>query len=55
MTPPQKDAETIAWLLGLIALGLGAGLQWGWPASLIALGVVFTVWPLVKEVLRSRP
>jgi hypothetical protein len=47
------DIDTIAWIVGLIVLALGAALQWGWPASLLVVGGVFAIWPLVKTVVKA--
>lgn len=47
-----ETAETILWIVGLIMLAAGCGLMWGWPAALIALGAVFSIWPLAKNFAR---
>jgi hypothetical protein len=44
-----ENADVAAWLVGLILLAAGCGFQWGWPAALIAVGAIFSLWPLAKN------
>ncbi len=44
-----ENIEITLWLLGIISLGIGCGFQWGWPASMIAVGGLFALWPLAKR------
>jgi len=40
--------ELFVWLAGIIALAAGCWMQWGPGAALIAVGALFTIWPLAK-------
>jgi hypothetical protein len=48
----QGDLETYFWLAGQTMLAAGCWIIWGWASALIAIGLLYSVWPLVKEIAR---
>lgn len=44
--------EMCAWVAGIVALAAGCVIQWGGGAALIAVGALFTIWPLAKTFQR---
>jgi hypothetical protein len=50
----RENIDVIAWLIGLIVLASGVWMQWGGPAAMIVVGGLFSIWPLVKAIVRYR-
>lgn len=48
----KEILDTSFWLLGMISFVVGCGFLWGWPAALVAFGLIFTIWPLAKQFAR---
>lgn len=46
----NEDVDTTVWIIGLILLCTGGALYWGWPAILVVLGAILSIWPLVKQI-----
>lgn len=44
--PPEFILRTLVYLCSALNIGAGAGLLWGWGASLLTFGVVMLVWSL---------
>jgi hypothetical protein len=49
----NEITETIIWIYGIAMFTAGCGIQWGWPAAMIASGAIFTFWPLVKQFKKT--
>mgnify|MGYP001615677451 CR=1 FL=1 len=45
----HETVDVIVWALAIIVFVTGCGMQWGWPVALVALGGIFTFWPLFKR------
>jgi len=48
----KGDIDTIVWMGSVVILAIGCTFQWGWPAALITIGGIFSIWPLVKQFAR---